>query len=98
LPAIMRLYRSKYADPEILPLVHALQKAGFQTCCSCQGGRGHQFTQPTIEIAAADREKTHAALQEWARANGHSISCLWMEYTSSRGLRAKHPRWRITFR
>ncbi len=96
-----RLYRSKYVDPGILPLVHALQRAGFPTCYSCQGGYGHQFKRPTVEIAteAEDRTQMRVALGGWLRDMGVASSTKfeWVHLTSNRKLPMARPRWRLTF-
>lgn len=95
----MRLYRSKYADPGILPLVHAMQKAGFRTCCSCQGGEGHQFERPTVEVPVSydTRTQVRVALGIWVQKNDVSVKFDWIERTSGTGKYTRHPRWRLTF-
>jgi len=35
-------------DPEIRPAVEILNKHGFKTIESCQGGEGHCFSEPTV--------------------------------------------------
>lgn len=37
-------------DAEIEPVVRFLQKKGYVTITSCQGGEGHPFNKPTIGI------------------------------------------------
>lgn len=37
-------------DPEIRELVRWLRDRGFNTTCSCQGGEGHSYARPTIEV------------------------------------------------
>ena len=51
-------------DPGVLPLVLMLNEAGFQTFNSCQGGPGHAFPRPTVQVRnpGQDVEDTREAL------------------------------------
>jgi hypothetical protein len=50
-------------DPEIVPLVRRLNEGGFPTICSCQGGDGHAFKHPTIQVRRlGDLDATRKAL------------------------------------
>jgi hypothetical protein len=37
-------------DPGIRDLVQWLRDRGFNTTCACQGGEGHSYERPTVEI------------------------------------------------
>ena len=43
-------YRS--LDPGIRFAVRVLHANGFETCQSCQGGKGHAYDEPTVEMVA----------------------------------------------
>jgi hypothetical protein len=85
-------------DPGIRFAVRALHAAGgIETCQSCQGGEGHAYDRPTIDlIATADDAKGFEAL---SALQGHKlpvqdISLLWN--ISQTGLPYERL-WRITF-
>lgn len=41
-------------DPLILPVVQMLNKYGFKTFESCQGGDGHAFFEPTVRFEGTE--------------------------------------------
>jgi hypothetical protein len=41
-------------DPLILPAVEILNKHGFKTFESCQGGEGHCFAEPTVRFEGTE--------------------------------------------
>jgi hypothetical protein len=50
-------------DPEIEPLVRLLNNGGFATIGSCQGGPGHEFSRPTVQVRrSGDLDETRKAL------------------------------------
>lgn len=54
-------------DPEIREVVRQLRDKGWNTTYSCQGGEGHQETQPTVELDlfnAEDAERLATTLAE----------------------------------
>ena len=67
-PHHMKLYRSKSADSGILPFVHDMQRAGFPTCYSCEGGNGHQFDRPTIDVLALPEKRTQMRVKLGTRS------------------------------
>jgi hypothetical protein len=47
-------------DEGIKHYVEVLQKAGVETCQSCQGGPGHTYLEPTIEFGGGSGAGLHA--------------------------------------
>jgi hypothetical protein len=41
-------------DPGIRDLVRWLRDRGFNTTCACEGGAGHSYERPTIEVDLAN--------------------------------------------
>lgn len=84
-------------DPGIRFAVRVLHAAGgLETCQSCQGGKGHSYDRPTIDmIATGDGAKGFRALAELADYGLHvrDVSIIWpIKY----GL-PYEKLWRITF-
>jgi hypothetical protein len=82
----------KAIDPGVRFAVRVLHAAGFETCQACQGGDGHAYHEPTVEmIASADDAQgfgAGAALQvyrlpvskiglTWNIRNGLPYEKLW---------------------
>jgi hypothetical protein len=60
-------------DPGIKDLVFYLREGGFDTITSCQGGRGHSFSMPTIRINPhGDMGEVEKRLAEWLTRGGYS--------------------------
>ena len=59
-------------DEQIAPLVHCLNAAGFKTIGSCQGGPGHAFSLPCVQIRNGrwSLDNTRRALCEWLLSRG----------------------------
>ena len=83
-------YRS--LDPGIRFAVRVLHAAGFETCQSCQGGKGHAYDKPTVDLRAeADDARGFGALAAlrsyglpiaevaivWPVRNGYPYEKLW---------------------
>jgi len=50
-------------DPGIRSFVELLNESGFPTIGSCQGGSGHQFARPTVQVRRhGDLDETRKAL------------------------------------
>lgn len=79
-------------DPGIRFAVRVLHSAGIETCQSCQGGEGHAYDNPTIDlIAGADEARGFAAIAAlseygipvielaivWPMCHGHPYEKLW---------------------
>jgi hypothetical protein len=83
-------------DPGIRFAVRVLHAAGFDTCQSCQGGRGHSYDQPTVEMTAGSDDAQGfgavAALQQY----GLPIRDLSIIWPMRHGLPFEK-NWRITF-
>lgn len=73
-------------DPGIVGLVRLLNESGFSTIGSCEGGEGHTFSLPTIQIAnrgtiAATRQELCTFLLSRG-AHGFTISEVYMHQSS----------------
>jgi hypothetical protein len=86
----------KDLDVGIRFAVRVLHAAGFETCQSCQGGKGHSYNEPTVEmIATADDSRGFGALDA-LRGYGlpvNEVAIVWP-------IRNGYPyekNWRITF-
>ena len=79
-------------DPGIRFAVRVLHAAGFETCQSCQGGKGHAYFEPTVDMVSladdADGFGGVAALRQfglpvcglaiyWPITNGYPYEKLW---------------------
>lgn len=76
--------------------VRVLHAAGIETCQSCQGGKGHPYPEPTVElVAGGDDAKGFAALAA-LRSYGlpvASIALVWRVENST----PFEKNWSITF-
>jgi hypothetical protein len=84
-------------DKGIRFAVRVLHAAGIHTCQSCEGGDGHSYTEPTVDVLPkgwGDSEgfKALAVLQEYDLPV-KSVSILW---NVDRGLPVERI-WRVTF-
>ena len=82
-------------DPGIRPYVEILNRAGIETCQSCQGGDGHSYEFPTIEfwgsqgdgwralsIALEHRLPVCELRREWNIDDGEPVNPVWvLEFT-----------------
>lgn len=83
-------------DAGIRFAVRVLHAAGFETCQSCQGGKGHAYLEPTVEmIAGADDAEGFGALAA-LRGYGLPLSELSIVWHVRSGL-PHEKNWRITF-
>ena len=79
-------------DKGIRFAVRVLHAGGFETCQSCQGGRGHAYDRPTVDLIAGGDDALGfgalAALRNyglpiadvsivWPVQNGHPYEKLW---------------------
>lgn len=83
-------------DPGIRFAVRVLHASGFETCQSCQGGKGHSYLEPTVEMIAtsddADGFGAVAALQSY----GLPVAAVAIVWPVRHGL-PYEKNWRITF-
>lgn len=76
--------------------VRVLHAAGFETCQSCQGGKGHPYDQATIEmIATGDDSEGFGALAA-LQAYGLPVDAVAIVWPVKNGLPYERL-WRITF-
>lgn len=77
--------------------VRVLHAAGFETCQSCQGGKGHAYDEPTVDMVStgddAEGFGALAALQSY----GLPVSAVAIVWPVRNGLPYERL-WRITFR
>lgn len=86
----------KGIDAGIRFAVRVLHAAGIDTCSSCQGGKGHSYDQPTVEIVAtADDAKGFEALAA-LQAYGLPVADVAIRWPVRNGL-PYDKLWRITF-
>ena len=84
-------------DAGIRFAVKVLHAKGFETCQSCQGGKGHAYDQPSVDLIAIGDDAwgfaAVAALQDY----GLPVRDLSMLWNLRNGL-PYEKLWRITFR
>jgi hypothetical protein len=87
-----------YADLDVgirFP-VRVLHAAGFETCQSCQGGKGHAYDRPTVEmISAGDDAEGFGALAA-LQAYGLPVADIAIRWPIRHGLPYERL-WTITF-
>ena len=89
---------SSYAslDVGIRFAVRVLHAAGIETCQSCQGGKGHSYDEPTIEMVAGDDDALGFEALAVLRGYGlpvAAVSIIWPVRHSV----PYEKNWRITF-
>lgn len=84
-------------DPGIRFPIRVLHAHGFDTCQSCQGGKGHAYLEPTIDMAAGGAGDVEgiAALGPLA-SYGLPVSTVGIIWNVDQGL-PYEKLWRITF-
>lgn len=84
-------------DPGIRFPVRVLHAHGFETCQSCQGGKGHAYHDPTIDMLAGASGDTEgiAALGPLA-AYGLDVRTISITWSIDSGL-PYEKLWRIAF-
>ena len=67
-------------DPGIRFAVRILHAKCFETCQSCQGGKGHSYDKPTVDLIAQDEDANGfgalAALHDYG-LSVRDVSLLW---------------------
>jgi hypothetical protein len=83
-------------DAGIRFAVRVLHAAGIQTGQSCEGGEGHAYPEPTIDL---DRDGTNAGFAAWAalREYGLPVATIGRTWQDQSG-ELVGPFWRIVFR
>lgn len=83
-------------DPGIRFAVRVLHAEGFETCQSCQGGKGHAYDEPTVEmIASGDDTRGFGALDA-LRSYGLPVNAVALVWPIKNGT-PYEKNWRITF-
>jgi hypothetical protein len=76
--------------------VRVLHAAGFETCQSCQGGKGHAYSEPTVDLRAeADDARGFGALAA-LRTYGLPIAEVAIVWPVQNGF-PYEKLWRVTF-
>jgi hypothetical protein len=86
----------KALDRGIRFAVRVLHARGFETCQSCQGGKGHAYKEPTVDLVAGGDDATGFGALAALRDHGLPVSELSIVWPIRNG----HPYeklWRITF-
>ncbi len=83
-------------DAGIRFAVRVLHAAGIETCQSCQGGKGHSYDRPTVDMVALGEDATGfralAALADYGLPVA-DVAILW----SIRNSLPYEKLWRVTF-
>lgn len=86
----------KNLDVGIRFAVKVLHAAGIETCQSCQGGKGHSYKEPTVEIIAGSDDALGFAALHALRQYGlpvAEVSLVWPVM----GSLPFEKNWRVTF-
>jgi len=77
--------------------VRVLHAAGFDTCQSCEGGKGHAYDQPTVEMVASGDDSAGFGALAALQAYGLPVDAVAIQWPVRNGL-PYEKNWRITFR
>jgi hypothetical protein len=90
-------------DPGIIRIVRVFQEHGVETCQSCQGGEGHAYTWPTVDIygqpwkalgVANDHGFPVCAISHyWGVVDGEPVEHLWRVEFSPAKLAPLREQW-----
>lgn len=76
--------------------VRVLHASGFETCQSCQGGAGHAYHEPTVEMVATSSDALGFGALEALHAYGLPVSGVAINWPVHNGMPFEK-NWRITF-
>ena len=76
--------------------VRVLHAAGFDTCQSCQGGKGHSYDEPTVEMVATGDDSRGFGALDALRSYGLPVSAVALVWPCQNGA-PYEKNWRITF-
>jgi len=83
-------------DPGIRFAVRVLHAAGIETCQSCQGGKGHSYDEPTVEMIATGDDAYGFGALAALRGYGLPVAAVAIIWPVRNGL-PYEKNWRITF-
>jgi hypothetical protein len=86
----------KSLDRGIRFAVRVLHAAGFETCQSCQGGKGHSYDEPTIEMVAGGDDSRGFGALDALRSYGLPVCAVSINWPVANGYPFEK-NWRITF-
>jgi hypothetical protein len=90
-----RWYRS--LDAGIRFAVRVLHAEGFETCQSCQGGKGHAYDRPSVDLPAAAADAAGLAAVHALQQYGVDVDDVSIVWPVRNGL-PYEKLWRITLR
>ena len=86
----------KDLDPGIRFAVRVLHAAGFETCQSCQGGKGHAYDQPTVEMICGGDDSRGLGALDALNGYGLPVADIAIRWPVRHGL-PYEKLWTITF-
>lgn len=86
----------KSLDDGIRFAVRVLHAAGFETCQSCQGGPGHSYDEPTVEMISSGSDAQGFGALAALQSYGLPVNAISIQWPVSNGLPYER-NWRITF-
>lgn len=86
----------KDLDAGIRFAVRVLHAAGFETCQSCQGGKGHPYYEPTVEMVATSDDARGFGALDALRGYGLPVSQIAITWPVHNGY-PYEKNWTITF-
>lgn len=84
-------------DKGIRFAVRVLHANGFETCQSCQGGKGHAYNEPTVEMIATGADAEGFGALSVLQSHGLEVNAVAIIWPVRNGL-PYEKNWRITFR
>jgi hypothetical protein len=81
-------------DPGIRFAVRVLHAAGFETCQSCQGGQGHSYDYPTVDLIAGAEDAVGFGALRALQAYGLDVAKVSLVWPIRHGL-PYEKLWRI---
>ena len=87
----------KDLDAGIRFAVRVLHAAGIDTCQSCQGGKGHAYDQPTVEMVSTGGDAEGFAALAALHGYGLPVADIAIRWPVKNGLPYERL-WTITFR
>lgn len=76
--------------------VKVLHAYGIETCQSCEGGSGHSYPEPTVDLLGSPRERPGFAALHYLEAYGLEVASVSQVWNVAQGL-IHETVWRIVF-
>ncbi len=84
-------------DEGIRFVVRLLHARGFETCQSCQGGDGHAYDRPTVDLVAGSSDAIGFGAVDVCVGYGLSVRDVALVWNIDKGGLPYERLWRITF-